>query len=484
MPDSSFGSSLARKRACRAFSTCEISTGWPRSWKAGRSEDVVGVLISDRAYADFSRWKSERRWPTFPDSLRLLMKHEPVLQRLDNGVRLAVVPMPHMESVSLGLWTDVGSRHETEKEHGMAHFIEHMLFKGTPTRTAAQISRRNRGTGIVDRWVYCRRSHRISGQGSGRKIQRNLRGEWLTSIGTRLSIRQTLSTNDSSFTKKLRWSAISPRNFIEDIISEATWGPDHPLGRSITGTNESLDTFTRGDVLDFYKRAYCGMNSVVSVAGNVEPDAVFDTVSREFESLEKGEGISFLGAAAPQCEHRYEEVFEPEQTHLSLAFPGVARGDSRRFALKLLDVILGENMSSRLFQELREERALCYEVQSDLVSFMDQGLLQIYVALTTENLSESSRRNHQSSRRSRTKWCDRTRIGDRKIIPDWSKPGWPGKHSLPDDVGWGVPAFFQRLARPGRSASEDRGRHAGRGSSRSHARFFRKTILLRPDRPH
>jgi len=316
------------------------------------------------------------------------MKHEPVLQRLDNGVRVAVVPMPHMESVSLGLWTDVGSRHETDKEHGMAHFIEHMLFKGTPTRTAAQISREIEGLGSsIDGFTVEDHTGYQAKAPAGKF-------EEIFAVMADFYRNPTIDPTDLEQERLVIHEEIAmvrdqPPQFIEDIISEATWGPDHALGRSITGTNESLDQLKRGDVLDFYKRAYCGANTVVSVAGNIEPDRVFEIISREFEGLERGDGIPYQSAPEPLSEHRYEEVFEPEQTHVSLAFAGVKRNDPRRYAHKLLDVILGENMSSRLFQELREERALCYEVQSDLVSFSDGGLLQIYVALTTENLNEA-----------------------------------------------------------------------------------------------
>lgn len=316
------------------------------------------------------------------------MKLDPVLQRLDNGVRIAAVPMPHMESVSIGLWTDVGSRHESEEEHGMAHFIEHMLFKGTPSRTCAQISREIEGLGSsIDGFTVEDHTGYQAKAPAGKFDE-------LFSVLADFYRNPTIDPTDLEHERLVIHEEIAmvrdqPSQFIEDIISEAAWGANHPLGRSITGTNESLDAFSRGDVLQFFQRAYCGANTVISVAGNVEPDAVFDAVSREFADLGRGRKFDFEAAPSPLSGHRYEEVFDPEQTHLSLAFPGVARSDRRRYARKLLDVILGENMSSRLFQELREKRALCYEVQSDLVSFSDEGLLQIYVAVTTENLSEA-----------------------------------------------------------------------------------------------
>ncbi|MEM9017761.1 MAG: pitrilysin family protein, partial [Verrucomicrobiota bacterium] len=180
-----------------------------------------------------------------------------------------------------------------------------------------------------------------------------------------------------------------PGQWLEDLISEATWGEEHPLGRSITGTSVSLDSFQRDEVLRFYRRAYCAENTVVSVAGNVDPDAVAAIVEANFSELDSGSPTSFASAFDPLPEHRFEEVPDQEQTHLALSFEGVHRHDEARYALKLLSVILGENMSSRLFQELREQRALCYEIQSDVVSFDDAGLMQIYLALSPGNLEEA-----------------------------------------------------------------------------------------------
>jgi predicted Zn-dependent peptidase len=180
-----------------------------------------------------------------------------------------------------------------------------------------------------------------------------------------------------------------PSQYLDDLISEAVWGPGHPLGRSITGTEESLEAFRRSDVFDFHQRAYCGANTVISVAGNIEHDAVYDIVSRRVAGLPKGAPIPYLPGGTSPDRHRFAEEDGQEQAHLALSFRNVDRYDRTRYAQKLLNVILGENMSSRLFQAIREQKGLCYEVQSDLVSFSDAGLLQIYLALSPENLGEA-----------------------------------------------------------------------------------------------
>lgn len=316
------------------------------------------------------------------------MSFEHQLIRLDNGVRLATTRMPHMESAAIGLWADAGSRHEHPREHGMAHLVEHMLFKGTPTRSAEMISREIEGLGssldgytVEDHTAYHAKAPASQ-------------FEQLFDTLSDLYLRPVLDPGDLDAEKHVIYEEIAmvrdvPSQWLEDLISEATWGENHPLGRSITGTNSTLERFQRDDVLSFFRRAYCGENTVISVAGNIDPNEVVDIVAARFADLEPGAPIPFAAAPDPQPDHRFEEEDDQEQTHLALSFEGVNRHDPTRYAMKLLSVILGENMSSRLFQELREEKALCYEVQSDFVSFDDAGLVQIFLALSPGNLEEA-----------------------------------------------------------------------------------------------
>ncbi len=310
------------------------------------------------------------------------------LHRLDNGIRLATVSMPHMASVAFGLWTDAGSRHETDREHGMAHFVEHMLFKGTPTRSAEEISRHieSIGASIDGFTVEDHTAYQVKGPAE--------RFERLFDVLADLYRHPVLDPEEIESEKAVIREEIAmvrdqPSQYLEDLISEAIWGPGHPLGRSITGTEESLDAFKRADVADFHRRAYCGCNTVISVAGNIEHDAVLEIVSKRVADMAKGEPIPYLPGGISPDRHRFYEESGQEQSHLALSFRNVDRYDKTRFAHKLLNVILGENMSSRLFQTIREQKGLCYEVQSDMASFSDAGLLQIYLALSPKNLKEA-----------------------------------------------------------------------------------------------
>ncbi len=310
------------------------------------------------------------------------------ITRLDNGIRLATVAMPHMASVAVGLWTNAGSRHEAAREHGMAHFVEHMLFKGTPSRSASEISRHIESLGAsIDAYtVEDHTAYQLKGPAE--------RFERLFEVASDLYRNPNCDSADIESEKLVIREEIAmvrdqPSQYLEDLISEAVWGSDHPLGRSITGTEESLDGFVRSGVHEFHKRAYSGGNTVVSVAGRIDHDEVIDIIHNRMSDLPKGSAIPFLAAGSPEKDHRFHEEDSKEQAHLALSFRNVDRHDDSRFAHKLLNVVLGENMSSRLFQTIREKMGLCYEVQSDLVSFADSGLLQIYLALSPGNLGEA-----------------------------------------------------------------------------------------------
>lgn len=305
--------------------------------------------------------------------------------RLDNGVHLATVAMPHMASVSMGIWAGAGSRHETPREHGMAHFVEHMLFKGTEERTAEEISRHieSLGASIDGFTVEDHTAYQVKGPAErfGRlfEVLSDLYRHPCFDPGEIDSEKQVIR-------EEIAMVHDQPSQYLDDLISEAAWGREHPLGRSITGSEESIGAFRRADIEAFHRRVYRGRHTVVSVAGNIDHDEAAEIVSQGLGSLPQGKEISCEPAPPRQPQHRFHEDGGQEQSHLALSFRNVDRHHPERFAQKLLNVILGENMSSRLFQVIREQRGLCYEVQSDLISFSDAGALQIYLALSPANL--------------------------------------------------------------------------------------------------
>ena len=281
--------------------------------------------------------------------------------------------MPHTRSVSISFFLGVGSRYEPDEQAGISHYMEHMIFKGTKRRPLPQeISAAIEGTGgiinaateqeLTVLWCKVARPHFESSLDLFFDVIRNSVMEPESIEKERLVVFEELAMiNDY------------PNYRVDAIIDEMLW-PDHPLGRDIGGSKESVTGITREMLLDFMAEYYTPSNMVVSVAGNVSHEYVVEQV----EALCKGwtnakssgwkPFISEQVSAQSRLEYR-----KTEQAHLSIALPGISQEDPDRYALDLLSVMLGEGMSSRLFVEVREKKGLAYDVHSGVAHFMDTG---------------------------------------------------------------------------------------------------------------
>ncbi|MBL9160426.1 MAG: insulinase family protein [Verrucomicrobiales bacterium] len=303
----------------------------------------------------------------------------PQLAELPNGIRLATIEMPYMQSVAVGFWTGTGSRHESAGQNGIAHYIEHLLFKGTADRTAEEISRQvERIGGSID--AFTTEDH-TAYQVKGPAEQL----EPLVDVLADLYQHPRFDPDDLENERNVIREEIAmvrdqPSQWLEDLTSAAAW-PDHPLGRPITGTEATLASLDRSAVAGFHRAAYTAGQTIVTVAGRVTHQDVLDQIAPRLADLPAGTPLVAEPAPAPAPGFGFARRDDLEQAHLAVGFHACGRHDEARYAQKLLNVLLGENMSSRLFQELRERDGLCYEVQSDIMSFEDAGLLHIYVAL-------------------------------------------------------------------------------------------------------
>lgn len=310
------------------------------------------------------------------------------IHRLSNQVRLATVEMPHMESAGVGIWTEAGSRHEMSTEHGMAHFVEHLLFKGTPKRSAQEISRQVESLGAsIDAFtVEDHTCYHTRGPAENVLDLIDVMGDlYLNPVFDP----RELESEKNVIREEIAMVRDNPSQMVEDLISEAVWGENHPLGRSITGTDQSLDSFSRDTVFEFFQRSYSGRHTVISVAGKIDHNEIADALEERFRNLEEGRLLPCEAAPSRQFGMAFEEMDDREQAHLAIAFRCADRYDPNRFSQKILNVLLGENMSSRLFQQLREDLGLCYEIQSETITFSDAGMLQIYLALDPDSLDEA-----------------------------------------------------------------------------------------------
>ncbi|MFT5466868.1 MAG: putative Zn-dependent peptidase [Verrucomicrobiales bacterium] len=310
--------------------------------------------------------------------------------RLLNGVTIATAEMPHMESVCVGAWVGVGSRFESPAMNGIAHFVEHLVFKGTPTRDATQISREIEELG-ASVGAFTTEDHTCF---FTRGLTENL-GE-LTEVLLDIVCRPTFDPAEIEREREVILEEISmyrdtPSQHVEDLLGEAAW-PDHALGRPITGTHVSVAQINRGDLFSFHQTRYTGSNLIITASGKVNHDEFVRLVEPAASALEKGERATYHRVPTPMSEsgpRRCDEVRDIEQSHLCIGFHACSRNDPERHALKVLSVLLGENMSSRLYQVLREEHGLCYSIYSDALPLDDTGLLSIYAGLDLDNIPQA-----------------------------------------------------------------------------------------------
>jgi len=310
--------------------------------------------------------------------------------RLPNGITIATASMEHMESVCCGLWALVGSRHEPLEQNGIAHFVEHLLFKGTPTRDPYAITREIEGLGAsVD--AFTTEDHTcFYTRGPAEMFPH------MADVLTDLYIHPTFDPGEMEREREVVLEEIAmyrenPSQHVEDLLGVAAW-PDHPLGMPITGRDSTVKSLRRGDLFRYHQNHYTGANTLVTVAGRVSHEEVLDELADRLIDLPEGEPATFdevpraLRTSGPRSCHEIRDV---EQAHLCIGFHAPDRRDPDRFPLKMLNVMLGENMSSRLFQVLREQHGLCYSIYSDVIHLHDTGLLSIYTGLDLSNVTHA-----------------------------------------------------------------------------------------------
>lgn len=304
---------------------------------------------------------------------------------LTNGVRVLVHPMSHTRAVSIGVWVETGSRHETAEQAGMAHFIEHMLFKGTKTRSAKELAiafdriggNSNAYTSKEQTCYYTRVLDRYA------KEAIDLLADMLWNSVFDV---EEMEREKQVIMEEINMVEDTPDDCVHEYLWEAMY-PNHPLGHSILGTKETLSSFTRDDVLGFYRKAYHPSRIIVSLAGNIEEDMVA-YIEQAFGDIswEESADLSVEPSAFTPAVVRHTK--EVEQAHLTLAWPSSGVKDEQIYATVLLQTMLGGSMSSRLFQDIRETRGLAYSIYSYHTSYIDQGVFAIYGGTSPEQLDE------------------------------------------------------------------------------------------------
>ena len=312
---------------------------------------------------------------------------------LPSGLRIITEQMPSVRSAAIGIWVNVGSRDEVASQTGSAHYLEHLLFKGTKTRSALEISSSIDAVGgemnaFTSKEVTCFYTRVLD-----------------TSVPTAIDVlvdmitSATITTEDVDQERQVVLEEISmrdddPADLVHEHFSKAMFG-DAPLGRSILGTVENISSLSRRSIHSFYKKYYSPDRLVVAVAGNIDHATIVKLVRKAFAAG----GVSLDGDTAPYVPFKSKTKIErnggfvkfnktTEQANVVIGVPGLDRADERRYIQSVFNAALGGGMSSRLFQEVREKRGLVYTVYSFGQQFQDSGIAGVYAGCNPKNLAQ------------------------------------------------------------------------------------------------
>ncbi|GAA2513596.1 pitrilysin family protein [Pilimelia columellifera] len=313
----------------------------------------------------------------------------------DNGLRVLTEAIPAMRSVSFGIWVAIGSRDETAQNNGVSHFLEHLLFKGTRSRTALDISSQIEAVGgetnaFTAKEYTCYYARVLD-------LDLPLAIDVMCDlVADSLLTPEDVETERGVILEEIAMHDDEPGDEVHDLLIGALY-PGHPLGRLISGTEQSIAAMTRDQIVGFYQSRYTAPRVVIAAAGGLDHDAVVDRVRAALVGTPLDPGAASgapeaprpsmpevpVTTAAPVVRHK-----DTEQAHLVLGGAGYGRIDDRRFALGVLNNVLGGGMSSRLFQEVREKRGLAYSVYSYNSQHADGGIFAVYAGCAPAKADE------------------------------------------------------------------------------------------------
>jgi predicted Zn-dependent peptidase len=301
---------------------------------------------------------------------------------LANGVRVITEPMPHVRSVSVGIWICTGSRREVGEQNGVSHFIEHMLFKGTTSRSAEDIARSVDSLGgYLDAFTA---KEMVCFSTKVMDEHLSLAFDVLADLVLHPRFREEdIEREKGVILEEIKMEADSPDYLVHEIFSSYFW-KDHPLGKPILGTRETVKRFDREVIGSYYSDVYAPSNLIVTAAGHLTHRRLVDLVREHFESLPPGPPQPPDVAPGTHARIALRNKKQLEQVHLCLGAPSHPLPHRERFACYVLNTLLGGGVSSRLFQNIRERQGLAYAVGSDLSPYRDTGCLSIYAGTSLE----------------------------------------------------------------------------------------------------
>ncbi|MFD2116778.1 M16 family metallopeptidase [Paenibacillus yanchengensis] len=305
---------------------------------------------------------------------------------LSNGLRVVVEQIPNVRSVSFGIWVKTGSRNETVHNNGISHFIEHMLFKGTSTRSAKDIADIFDGIGgnmnaFTTKEYTCYYAKVLDDH---LPIAMDTLADMF--FNSQLD-KVELEKEKNVILEEIAMYEDTPDDKVHDESARASYG-DHPLAYSILGTEQVLQSMTDDDLRNYMQQTYTIDNTVISVAGNIQIDVLLQQLEMYFGQFQlRSTTISPIEVPNFISDYNFYKK-KTEQQHICLTFPGCSFQDKQLYAMIMLSNALGGSMSSRLFQEIREKRGLAYSVYSYHMSYVDSGLFTIYAGTAPKQTKE------------------------------------------------------------------------------------------------
>lgn len=302
---------------------------------------------------------------------------------LDNGLRLLTEDIPHVRSLAVGVWVDVGSRDESNQVAGISHFIEHMMFKGTGKRTAKQIAETLDAVGgqlnaFTTKEYTCYYARVLD---EHFELALDILSDML--FNSKFDSRD-IDRERNVILEEVKMYEDTPDELVHDIFAGTIWQA-HPLGRPIIGYADVILGIDRETIIDFIKKYYVPENIVIAVAGNIDHDVAAEKISAYFGGLKGEPSPRELEMPSPRREITCRSK-DTEQVHLCVGVPGLPLEHEQVYVFQMVNTILGGGLSSRLFQEIREQRGLVYSIYSYHSSYHDTGLFCVYAGLSKENV--------------------------------------------------------------------------------------------------
>lgn len=304
----------------------------------------------------------------------------------DNGIRLIVKRMPGLMSVTMGILVHTGASAESDREDGISHFIEHMMFKGTKKRSAFRISDEMDAIGaqmnaFTSKDITCYYAKSTTGHAS--EAFEILSDLFLNSVFPE----DEMSREKGVIVEEINMNDDTPDDLCLDLLSKAYYG-ERGYGRNILGTRENVNGFTRSDIKEYMSKHYAPENIVISMAGNIEPELAEELAEKYFAGV-KPSPAENKKVEIELCAGSLFKKKDIEQIHFALAFPSVKRYDALYDATQIMNSVLGGSMSSRLFQRVREQLGLAYTVYSYLSAYAEAGSLVVYAGVNAGNCLKS-----------------------------------------------------------------------------------------------